>query len=188
MWCNSTSKLTQSIETPPAIQTFFLRLHRARLIADDELSQRAATLLLVDAANYITPQGFFERNAHFFCRKTERPYARRPDDYLLKRDICVIERQFQEIPVERWNEDSLKKVFDCVIDEMWKAWEVDRDRDSSRMRECRNAIQHFLRWALVGGSPGPALIFSMSLLGRDVSLARIKDATAAFQTLRLEAE
>ena len=188
MWCNSTSKLTQSIETPPAIQTFFLRLHRARLIADDELSQRAAALLLVDAANYITSQGFFERNAHFFCCKTGRSYAHRPDDYLLKRGICLIEGQFQQIPVEMWNEDSVKRAFDCVIDEMSKVWEVDRDRDPSGTRECRTAVQHFLRWALTGGSPGPALIFSMSLLGRDVSLARIEDAAAAFKTLKLEAE
>ena len=42
----------------------------------------------------------------------------------------------------------------------------------------RNALQNFMRWALVGGRPGPTIVVTMVLLGRDISLRRIEDAAA----------
>lgn len=38
---------------------------------------------------------------------------------------------------------------------------------------------HFLRWILFAGKPGPALVPSMMLLGRDEVLTRVRNAAEA---------
>jgi hypothetical protein len=38
------------------------------------------------------------------------------------------------------------------------------------------ALHHYLRWALVGGAPGPSSAATMELLDRDVCVQRIQEA------------
>lgn len=55
----------------------------------------------------------------------------------------------------------------------------DSDQSVDLAKASRASVQHFLRWALTGGRPGPTLMLTMTILGRDVSLKRIEDAAAA---------
>ena len=163
------------------------RSHRVRLHGDDNLSQKAATLLHADAGNYTTPREFFERNRHFFCIEPRKQYKQRPDDYKLKDSMHLIGNQFKEIPLEKWDEQHLQQAFRSMIEQMLGVWYVEHPA-SEASREIRNAAQHFLRWALTGGRPGPTVIACMGLLGRDVSLSRIEDAAAAFKDMEFEAQ
>ena len=132
--------------------------------------------------NYITPVEFFQRNIHFFCVQTRGQYTPGPNDTLLKKSIDKLSMRFGEVSIEHWNERSLKQALDSAVDEMSKDWTKDQEQDTNGTKDCRNEVQHFLRWALMGGLPGPVLMLSMCLLGRSVSLCRIADATAAFKS------
>ena len=57
---------------------------------------------------------------------------------------------------------------------------------SDRGNSTLSSLQHFLRWALSGGRPGPRLISTMAILGREVSLRRIEDAATSLEALFVE--
>ena len=55
-------------------------------------------------------------------------------------------------------------------------------RDSSvvpQWKEINKAVNRYLRWAVAGGSPGPGIAETMVLLGRDVTLQRLREAAAS---------
>jgi len=140
------------------------------LCTDDETRERVAALIRVDAAQYTIAREFFERNSHFLCLVARGQYSPR----------------FQDVSAEKWNEENLKLAFDGVIENIAKKWGPDQNQSLDGSRQCRNAVQHFLRWALTGGRPGPALIVTMTMLGRRVSLLRIEDAANAFKNMTEE--
>jgi len=156
------------------------------LCTDDETRERVAALIRVDAAQYTIAREFFERNSHFLCLMARGQYSPRGDDQLLRTNIGVIKDHFQDVSAEKWNEENLKLAFDGVIENIAKKWGPDQNQSLDGSRQCRNAVQHFLRWALTGGRPGPALIVTMTMLGRRVSLLRIEDAANAFKNMTEE--
>ena len=150
---------------------------------DEEIRQRSAVLLQADAANYTTPGEFFEHNMHFFSIQPRRQYTPGPNDSLLVKSIDILSIRFEEVSIAQWDETSLRQIFDSAVDEMSKEWAaMDPEHSTSDVGSCKGAVQHFLRWALTGGNPGPGLMLSMSLLGRTVSLSRVRDATATFKS------
>ena len=159
--------------------------NRARLGTDDELRQKAATLLRVDAGNYITPREFFERNRQFFCIEPREQYKHRPNDLKLWNSLHHVEIQFKEIPAEKWDAQHLQLAFNSTVEHISGEWFSLRP-EIEATKEVKNAVQHFLRWALTGGRPGPTITASMSVLGRDLSLSRIEDATAMFKDMELQ--
>lgn len=146
---------------------------RTQSCPSDELKERAATLLRLDAMNYTTPQDFFDRNFYLFCTIERKEYNPRDDDSLLKSNIDQIVRDFAAINQEQWGDFKIKQVLEELAISLLPIWKTDR-------KGCRNALSHFLRWALTGGRPGLAVIPIMALLGRDESIRRIEDAAAAF--------
>ena len=88
---------------------------------------------------------------------------------------------FINVPPHNWGEPGLKQAFDQLIIKLTDQWIRSGSPNTNSTKDCRNAVQHFLRWALTGGRPGPVLMVTMSLLGRDVSLMRIEDAVASFR-------
>lgn len=93
----------------------------------------------------------------------------------------TIVHYFQDIPQEQWDEASLKQAYERMADDLSTKWELNYDQNVDPAKASRTSLQQFLRWALTGGRPGPALILTMSLLGRDVSLSRIEDAAASLR-------
>jgi len=103
-----------------------------------------------------------------------------------------MKEHFIDVPLEEWDETHLKEAFEKLAEHL--SAKRDRDyqldtrfnRDTDPAKAFRVSFQHFLRWALMG-RPGPALMSTMALLGRDVSLHRIEEAVALFDILVTEA-
>lgn len=123
--------------------------------------------------NHTTPKDFFDRNFYLFCTFEREQYSPRKDDSLLRISFDHMVRDFAAITQEQWGELKVKQVLEELAISLLPIWKTDR-------KNCRNALSHFLRWALTGGRPGLAVIPIMALLGRDESVRRIEDAAAAF--------
>lgn len=140
-----------------------------------------------DAVNYTTPSAFVERNSDFFFLKLRESYTRRPSDRVLTENTGTIINHFREILPEQWDEPSLRKAFERMADTLSKKWGQGYNQRVDLAKASRSSVQHFLRWALTGGRPGPTLMLTMSILGRDVSLKRIEDAATALEKMTFEA-
>lgn len=95
----------------------------------------------------------------------------------------AIKSHFFNVPPEKWQELGLRQAFEGLTDGLSAKWEVDHDQRSDQVKACRTSLQHFLRWALTGGRPGPVWVMTMTLLGRDESLGRIESAAASFDII-----
>ena len=158
-----------------------LIMARTPIYPKSELRARVAAVLCVDAVNYTTPKSFFERNSYFFYdepRNESRPCS---NDHQLKDAVGLLSSTFKAVPPDQWNEKYLKHVFDRVADELSVRWNQEEDSQSDRGTSALSSMQHFLRWALSGGRPGPRLISTMAILGREVSLQRIEDAASSLE-------
>lgn len=141
----------------------------------------------IDAINYTTTADFVERNSHFFFLEPREKYKRGPSDRILIENIGTILNHFRQILPQQWDEPGLREAFENMADVLSTKWSQDSDRTIDLVKAYRNSVQHFLRWALTGGRPGPTLMLTMSILGRDVSLKRIEDAAAVLGKMIFEA-
>ena len=159
---------------------------RTTIYPNSELKARAAAVLRVDAVNYTTPKKFFERNSYFFCDEPRNEWRPCSNDHKLKDAVGLLSSNFKAVTSEQWNEKYLKHVFDRVADEIFVRWNQEEGSQSERGTSALSSMQHFLRWALSGGRPGPRLISTMAILGREVSLRRIEDAASSLEAPSVE--
>lgn len=159
---------------------------RTPIYPNSELKARVAAVLRVDAVNYTTPKKFFERNSYFFCDEPRNEWSIRSNDHQLKDAIGLLSSNFKAVTAEQWDEKYLKHVFDRMADEIFVRWNQEEGSQSDRGKSALGSVQHFLRWALSGGRPGPRLISTMAILGREVSLQRIEDAASSLEALFVE--
>ena len=89
---------------------------------------------------------------------------------------------------EQWNEPNLKETIETMALKLSKKWGQVSNERIDLVKASRASVQHFLRWALTGGRPGPNLMLAMNILGRDVSLKRIEDAVMALEKMTPEAK
>ena len=136
-----------------------------------------------DAKNFTTPREFVARNSYFFFLEPRDKYTYGPSDSLLTEKIGTIVDHFREILPEQWNEPSLRQAFEKLADGLSAQWDNGSDQTIDLVKASRASVQQFLRWALTGGRPGPTLMLTMSILGRDVSLKRIEDAAAVLEKM-----
>ena len=159
---------------------------RSPIHPNSELKARVGAVLRVDAVNYTTPKQFFERNSYFFCDEPRNEWTTRSNDHQLKDAIGFLRSNFKAVTPEQWDEKYLKHVFDRIADEISVRWNQEEGSQSDRGKSALSSMQHFLRWALSGGRPGPRLISTMEILGREVSLQRIEDAASSLEALFVE--
>lgn len=135
----------------------------------------------VDAKNFTTPLQFVERHSHFFFLEPRGEYKCGPGDGILSEQTATIIAHFQEILPEQWSDLRLKGALESIANTLFIKEDQNPSQIIDRAKTSRASVQHFLRWALTGGRPGPALILTMSILGRDLSLKRIEDAAAVLE-------
>lgn len=147
----------------------------------EELDARVAALLRVDAGNYTTPQEFFERNYQFLCFDPPKEYSPVLNEDTLIYHLGIIVNHFGTVSSAQWEEEHLKRAYEELIDDFSHAWGDYLDKPIDRSKACKNSVQHFLRLTLMGGRPGPVLMLTMELLGREESLRRMKSGAIWFQ-------
>lgn len=109
-----------------------------------------------------------------------------PDDSLLKDSMDQIEEVLSAVTYEKWVETNLKQASENLVENLRANWEMIESKDPAR--DCRNALNRFLRWALTGGRPGLTVMSTMALLGRDEAVRRIEDAAASFSNTLVGAD
>ena len=161
-------------------------MSRMPICPNSELKARVAAVLRVDAVNYTTPRKFVERNSYFFCNEPRDKWSTGSNNQQLKNAIRLLSSNFKAVTPEQWDEESLKHVFDRIADETLVRGSPEEDSKTDRGNPGPSSVQHFLRWALCGGRPGPRLISTMAILGREVSLQRIEDAASSLEALSVD--
>lgn len=159
---------------------------RTLIYPNSELEARVAAVLHADAVNYTTPKQFLARNSYFFCDEPRKAWMPGPNDHQLKDAIGLLSTTFRAVTSEQWDEKNLKQVFDRIANYMSVQWDQEEGARSDEGKSTLSSVQHFLRWTLSGGRPGPRLISTMAILGREVSLRRIEDAASSLEAPSVE--
>lgn len=103
---------------------------------------------------------------------------------MFKDELRAISKVFTGIPSGQWDEVHLRQALVAFRETLSAKLNHHYAQDfDDPMKVFSIAEQHFLRWALVGGRPGPTLIATMILLGKDVSLHRIEDAVGSIDSV-----
>ena len=144
-------------------------------------------MLKADAINFTTPFEFVKRNYDFFFPKPREKYTRRPSYERLTENTGIIIHHFREILPEQWDEASVREAFEKMAVVLSKKWTHESNEEVDLAKTSKASAQHFLRWALTGGRPGPSLMLTMSILGRDVSLRRVEEAATVLENMTSEA-
>ena len=113
-------------------------------------------------------------------------YKRRPSYDILTENTSTIIHHFREILPGQWDEASLREAFEKMAVVLSTKWTHGSNEKADLAKTSRASAQYFLRWALTGGRPGPSLMLTMSILGRDVSLRRIEDAATELKNMAFE--
>lgn len=158
-----------------------LILGRSLLVAGKELRDRVKFLLRLDRQNYTTPQEFFDRHAPCLCHVSRPPYVPRTDiagGSLTKDHVQLIRDRLGQITVGEWSSQKLEEVMGdlaCTVGGIERR-NLGADDVQAEFKSVNNALGRFLRWALTGGQPGPGIRTVMVLLGREVTLQRLREA------------
>jgi len=153
-------------------------------------------LLFADAQNYTNPTNFIQRNEYFFTRpSTEALNASVP---LLKlhhvplqypnsassSTITELCQPLMEIPDDLWTADFLRtQVAEMIFLGVHRTLDGFEGRPTSDdelnlglEKSWVKVIHQYLRWALVGGRPGPDSVLTMELLGMKETVRRLTTA------------
>ncbi len=165
---------------------------------DTELRNRIAAFMRLVPESYITPKDFYERHIALF-EPVERPkYVPIKDNNGQELEwevkwLSLLNQQFTNPPSKDstpWTASETKELVDSAIDHMLsnaalhrttkKAGESKESESSTVSNDEEQlynaAVHHYLRWAITGGNPGPAMAHCMVLLGREETSRRIEDA------------
>lgn len=141
-----------------------------------ELKHRVKILLRTGAAKYTTPQAFFDQHIYFF-----RPVSRPPLDSkmlaLISDHLGVVNLHIGQVSTEKWTEQVIRDVIERLCHDFSAT-------GSAGLSEARGAVTLYLRWATIGGNPGPGIGLTMEILGRKVTVQRLEEAIIEHNTLK----
>lgn len=169
---------------------------------DTDLRNRIAAFMHLVPETYTTPKDFYERHIALF-EPVERPkYAPTKDkngqelswdvDWLSSiNDIFTKPSSKDSTP---WTASKTKELVNRAISSLSRVLASHTATNKEGTFESTDALKagpedeqlysaavhHYLRWAIVGGKPGPAVAACMVLLGREETSKRIQDAAKIY--------
>lgn len=126
-----------------------------------------------DARNYITPEGFIERNINFFITPKWQTYECVVPDADLTSKWAAVER-LMSLDSSKWTADALAHEMRTMVNEATNHDSSPSIDSKTYAVEWNKEFYHCLRWILVDGRQGPGLGHTMAILGRDVCNDRLK--------------
>ncbi len=145
-------------------------------------------MLRLDPQNYTTPRDFFDRHAPCLRHISRPPYVPSADiagTPFNKDQLQLISDRLGRLSIVDWPSAKLEHTMrELVLDIAG----IDRanlgaDDVKEEVKSVTNALGRYLRWALTGGRPGPAIKLVMVLLGQEVTLQRLREANAEVGSL-----
>ena len=160
-----------------------------------DLKSYVAAILRLDAQRYTTPQDFLQRNSYFFCpliRSDYIPISNSVKENFPDNILSYMRSQFVGIPVDAWTASRLKETLGSIKGSMWETLTQSGEEKSNdnvaEQKSTGKSLIHYLRWAISGGCNGPGIPDTMALLGRDVSLERLEEASVLLDNQRSKSE
>lgn len=95
----------------------------------------------------------------------------------------MISNRLEQILAEDWSVEKIEAAtgeLACKIGGL-EPRNLGADDVRDEAKSIGNSIGRYLRWALTGGQPGPGIRIIMIVLGRDVTLQRLREANAEFE-------
>ena len=165
-----------------------------RFDTDDgrNMREHVISLLKLEAREYTTPEAFFERFRYFFVLSSEDLQKSRPQ----KRSdvdegevaIATMVQGLEELSTDQWNASELKDKIGTVVERIReKSTPQTYQSNTDQLQNAKTmtaAIMHAMRWALLASPRGPPMGNTMELLGRNVTLQRLRVAKSILQQAR----
>ena len=156
------------------------------------MREHVASLLKTEARQYTTPEAFFERFRYFFVLSTDDLQKSRPQKHSDVDGgevvIAAMIQGLEELPTDQWNASELNSKIGTVVERI-------KEQGTPQTYQCTTdqlqnpktmivAIMHMIRWALLASPKGPPMCNTMALLGRNVTLQRLRIAESILQQAR----
>lgn len=162
---------------------------------DNDIRGRIAEYLCLANHTYVTPQMFYDRHASLFETRPRPDYRTKIDaggrPYILNENISLLNERIvgSEFDTdELWNADKIRGLIANCLNlatqlrsEHGENAEGSANTQTEEAQGMRTALHHYLRWAIMGGSTGPAVADCMVLLGRHATRQRLQEAVTLLE-------
>ena len=138
-------------------------------------------LLQLEGRKYTFPQEFFDRISYFFfseSRSQDEPPSFHP---LILEHVGNIYDSISSASRGPWDIPSLSRNVEGLYEIFSDNKLTDLAESNDMGRAIRSQLQSFLRWAVSYGHAGPTIVPTMQILGREVTLGRLRDAIALLE-------
>ena len=141
------------------------------------LRDHVASVLTEDPRAFYPPEEFVEKNVNFFATALQyaRPSSNSPDEFGLF-DLAM--ETLGAIPESDWTSSLIKGKVRFFHEELVRRNKPPDNTDTAWPKKMKATVLGQLRHALVGGKPGPGVPITMELLGKHITLARLRDRKA----------
>lgn len=98
--------------------------------------------------------------------------------------IRIVIGHIDQIPSETWSETEIYNAIGKAVQDIieMKSMRLEPEMESIEKKKVGGAISHYLRWAITGGNPGPGIPAIAEILGKNMVLQRLKEASDEFIT------
>lgn len=136
-----------------------------------------SSIVRLDAKNYLTPTDFLRRNDYFF-RDPIHAHEAGAKGSLNTDEAQTLRWSLEGIEPTSWARDSIKDLLK----------EQGTNYGHQSQKEGSKRLYHYLRYAIAGGRPGPAIADVMIVIGREESLKRLRQAEDVVMGEELDVE
>jgi glutamyl-tRNA synthetase len=145
------------------------------LLGNRTLLNLVRSMLKNDTWRYYTADEFAEQCSIFFSENFKRPSLTTGNRSILKR-LRISAATLTLVPEEIWDEATHSANLALLMQQ-------DVEDAGLSEKEWKKELHHYLRWALLGGLPGPSIVSCMEILGRKICVERLQSATLELNDL-----
>ena len=145
-----------------------------------KLQDVVLTLLRTDSFAYRTAPEFAALHDAFLVEPLARSPLQLSDPDVLLSSLGVAAATLAFIPESHWDARTIRE-------DMMQIQLDQADVSTKPQKKQMSQFHHYLRWALLGGAPGPSIPQTMEILGREVCIGRLQSAAQEWKDLELMA-
>jgi len=146
------------------------------LYTPDHQVQMVTQLIRADGKNYSTTPAFVARNANFFQPPSKLPPYKPIDEKIPLSALRTAAAALTLVPASEWTTETHSANISAHIGLAPSDPSATDAQRKEALKQWRKELYHYMRWALLGGAPGPGIAETMTILGRDQAVRRIKEA------------
>jgi glutamyl-tRNA synthetase len=151
--------------------------------SNHSLESYVAAILRADATHSSEPNAFLLRNLPFFEKDLVRDLPVNLEVKGLHQIVTKAIDKLSAIPQSDWSAPTLKAAIETLdldksqADSGRKLYASGDLETDEKARKTANAqISRVLRWAIMAGKPGPPMVSTMGILGRECTIERLQQA------------